>query len=212
MLHVEVNGQPVDLHWDGKKEWKVLIEGIRADLHGRGWAIDEVTVNEQVIDDPDGAEIDLEVEEEQRVAITASPTREGLRKLHEDLVASLPRFRQAFTDLGQQFTRGDWRPALETLDPLLEELRLVAQGFDMLKTWERQGKSSVPQLAPILAQLSEGVQRQSWVEVSDLLLYELGPLLDTWEKVARSTYEERVSLRARLRCAQLPEAQAQQRS
>ena len=117
--------------------------------------------------------------------MTASPTHQGIQQLLAELISSLPRFREAFADLGERFGKGEWRAGLETLDPLLEELRLVAQGFEMLKTWERQGKSSVPELAPILEQLSESVERQSWVEVSDLLLYELTPLIDSWENVAK---------------------------
>ena len=99
MLHVEVNGQVVDLQWDGRREWSVLLDGIRADLSGRGWALQEITLDGQVIADPDAVEVDLEDGNEHRVSIVATPTDQGLQQLHSELVGSLPRFKEAFADL-----------------------------------------------------------------------------------------------------------------
>ena len=184
MLRVEVNGQEVSLTWDGPREWGVLMSGIQTDLDGRGWVIESVTVDGVPLSDPLTEKVDLEDGKPHHVAVTAAPTAGGLQKLLSELVATLPRFKAAFSELGEKFAQGSWRDGLGTLDPLLEELRLVAHGFESLKIWERQGKSSSAELNPILQQLAQGVEKKSWVEVSDLLLYELEPLLEEWENLA----------------------------
>ena len=117
------------------------------------------------------------------VEASAVPDPESISKLLAGLRESLPRFCEEGEKLGKSFARGEWRATLERLMTYLEELRVVLSGFQAVQRLTQSGAfSGVSSVREILSNLSSPIQRQSWVEVSDLLLYELVPLIDEWQR------------------------------
>ena len=105
-----------------------------------------------------------------------------MENLEKDLFETLPRFASEGQKLAEAFARGDWRVSLERLTKYLQELQEVLEGFRLVR--EAEGKLLLPELNRIpelFAEMSALIRSQSWVEVSDLLLYELVPLIESWK-------------------------------
>ena len=112
-----------------------------------------------------------------------------LSRLEPQLMETLPRFREKFRDLGEAFSRGDWRGGLEPLSQLLEELQIVREGLCMSRSLQGQAPVDAESFEEVVRALDGHVRSQSWVEVSDVLLYELEPLLEQWESGEPATSE-----------------------
>lgn len=161
-----------------QEDWHHYVEGIDQHLRSQGWEIRRILLNGEPVDREQppqwpGGDLRLDVE--------AAPEGFDITALQQALDSSIPAFVKEWTKLGDEFSRGHWRAALERLTPLLEEFKVALTGWQVLQALP--GTSHQPGLegiAGLLEQLSRGIESQSWVEVSDLLLYELVPLLEEW--------------------------------
>ncbi len=158
---------------------------MREDLDRRGWEIHEVRVDGCPVDDLEQCDVDLADGARHRVEVNAMPSSSVLDAISRDLSAAIPRFRDECTRLGRAFARGEWRGSLGDLGTFLDELRFVLTGLGLLRDKAgTQGHSLAESLPPVLSELSSQLERRSWVEVSDLLNYELVPLLEDWQEEA----------------------------
>ena len=107
----------------------------------------------------------------------------AVESLRSSLLATLPRFCEEGEKLGEAFARGDWQPSLETLTRYLAELEEVMSAFIQVAALAGGTPAgSMNKVPALLSQLSDPIRRRSWVEVSDLLLYELVPLIEEWQR------------------------------
>ena len=181
-LDIMVNGAPVDLEFEGPVQWQDLLGELERDLGGRGWEIRAIRVNGEPVmsekdpfaADPDGS---------YSVAVQALPGRKTLRDIEDQLWATVPRFQTLAGEIAEVFSRGEWRQGLERLTPFLEDLQTAITGLQVTRNHAASADSDIHQrVQQCLKDLSKFIDRQSWVELSDLLIYELVPLLETWSK------------------------------
>ncbi|MEM7164935.1 MAG: hypothetical protein AAF581_05685 [Planctomycetota bacterium] len=176
-----MNGQPVVLAACPQQDWSGWLQAIDAHAAERGWQVHEILCDGE----PQPREVPAVVGEDTVLDVVAGPAEVNPQDFVQQIAALLPQFREAVQGHANLFSQGHWKSALETLTPLLDELSVAAEGLELglgaVGRGELPRGKDYPQL---LEELSANIQQQSWVEVSDLLLYELEPLLEEWESVA----------------------------
>lgn len=192
-LDVSVNGASLDLD-DG-----VTVAAIVSELRRQGWKIQairvdgaELSVERAGLLDRAEGQVEFEAEEPPEDFTPAPPApaepagsaaSEG--DVAGQLVDSLSRFRTIAENLGNEFSRGHWREALNTLTRWLEEFQVALQGFQAIQSTRPGGAEYIAKMPGLLHELAGHLQQQSWVEVADLLLYDFVPTIEEWEKAMR---------------------------
>lgn len=180
-LDIKVNGDPVNVEFDGPVVWEELLQELGRELGTQGWCVGEILVNGEAVSDPKADPFAADPDGSYSVAVSALPEDSTVASVVEQLWESLPRFKEAGEEIAADLGRGDWRSGLETLTPFLEDLQLVLTGFQLAGAAAQQELPDLPQrVQKCLGEVTEYIERQSWVELSDLLLYELVPLLEQW--------------------------------
>lgn len=176
-----INGQPVSLPASPEVDWPGWLNAVDAYLAERAWLAHQILGDGQ----PVSREEPPEIAPEMVFEVVAGPADVNPVQFVQQLAAILPQFRNAVVAHSDLFSRGDWKSGLETLTPLLDELGVAAEGLQLgFKALQQEELRGVQQFSELLEELSTNIHEQSWVEVSDLLLYELDPLLEEWEGAA----------------------------
>lgn len=180
-----INDQPWETSVSPEREWAAWVEKLQTHLGEKGWVLHRARL--------DGAEIALGKESPLHDASSEAPVHElrvdagpaaiSVDKIDSQLRSTLPRFREELESLAGVFSRGDWKSGLERLHPLLEEFEVALTGLQLASASRQdeppRGTDRIPEL---LEQLAQAIASQSWVDVSDCLLYELVPLVGGWHE------------------------------
>ncbi len=171
-----VNGSPLDSS-------KARLERVLEEMRRQGWGIESISVDGEPVptDGPFTAATDSP-----RVEIAATPPAgpgepdASRESLFRQLGAAAPAFRSEAELLGLAFARGEWRASLERLSRYLGDVEAAQAGFRALSDLNPNVVPRIDRMTPMLRELSQAIRDQSWVEVSDVLLYEVAPLFDDW--------------------------------
>ncbi len=194
-LEILINGRRSEFAGDALAAPGEILRAIRADLAERGWTIVAARV--------DGAAIALDAiaaagavpiaAGARLLEIVAAPAPSEIDSVAADLAGCSMIMASNLEIAGSAFARGEWRRALSLLPPVLEELRTVYGGLQVVAalrcTNGADGAEKAEEwraLPEILAELNEHVSRRSWVDVADTILYRLVPMLKGLMEVAPS--------------------------
>ncbi|MGE3166153.1 MAG: hypothetical protein AB7O52_14695 [Planctomycetota bacterium] len=174
-----LNGQLWEAIPTTSAAWPEWVARLRAHVTERGWSLLGVRVN--------GVETSLERLERlaptgvQEIVVEAGPAEFQADHIERQIAAAMPAFRSQLTELGERFSRGDWRTGLAQLPALLEELRVALAGLQMVyAARSEEPPIQLERIPEALRGLSQQIELQSWVEVSDCILYEVLPLFESW--------------------------------
>ncbi len=163
-----------------EQDSSISIERLVSELERQGWRVEKVEADGALL--KDGAWESAGAESPREVRVTAIPPFENpleQEEIRQEIESALPKFAQLAHQLGCQFARGEWRPSMTKLEEFLGEVDILLKAAKMVLAPEYRDEQEL-KITEILAELSEAIRRQSWVEVSDLLLYELEPLFEAW--------------------------------
>lgn len=178
---VLLNGTAIHLGVAPEVDWQAWRAALDAHLADCGWVLASIRVDGRSLAPGGAAPADLGGSP--RVEVTAGPAHASVEALRQQLQPALADFRVRFTALGEQFSRGQWREPVEQLGTLLGELLTAHEGLCLVARASGEGEPEIEDLRALLGGLSALIQRRGWVEVSDLLLYELVPLLTEWDSL-----------------------------
>lgn len=181
-LELTVNGTRADIVLDGEPEWESVIAAVEEDLAARGWVLSEVRLDGAAVTSGESPDA-FGKAASHRIEVDAVPDPSALASLAGQLREALPRLVDELRSVGEGFAKGEVQASLEGLDPLLVDLQVALQGLQAVAAIGSGPLSDALEKTGLaLGELGAAVQRQSWVEVSDLLLYELVPLLESWAR------------------------------
>lgn len=155
------------------------VDRLAAELERQGWELHRLTLDGETATLSQIASLEGG---DHVVTAEAGPARFDVNDVARQLAAAIPNFRIQLTEVGEQFSRGDWRSGLSRLPGLLEELRVALAGLQMVfAALGAEPPGELSRLPEVLQGLSQQIELQSWVEVSDCILYEVVPLLESWD-------------------------------
>ena len=171
-VEIRVNSAPLDTA-------DAPVERVLDEMKRQGWVVESIQRDGEPIEPDDFAAIEsgatlIEIE----AALPAEVDDESpvsRESLFDQLSATIPAFREEAEQLGLAFGRGEWRGHLERLVRFLGEIDFVQTGFRGFSDLVPGVGQHVDRLTPMLRELSQAVRAQSWVEVSDVLIYEMVP-------------------------------------
>lgn len=193
-LEVTVNGAQLDV------DEEVTVPAILSELERQGWQVQGVRVDGSNMSVESALQlescegrVDFDAEEptassSSEPAVFAGSTQAPSiepEALAAQLCSTLPQFREMAESLGDEFSRGQWRGALDRLTGWLEEFQVVLGGFQVVQGHRPEGDEYIQQIPQLLRELSEHLESQSWVEVADLLLYEFAPTIEAWDRAVQ---------------------------
>ncbi|MEM7260452.1 MAG: hypothetical protein AAF488_00580 [Planctomycetota bacterium] len=182
MTEFRVNGAPLDA---GASTAAEILDLMAA----QGWTVQSIDAGGEQIDaetlrtlTPPPARVDI---------VAALPPSTGedpadRESILQGLRDTLPVFRAEAEQLGLAFARGEWRGSLDRLSRYLQDVEWVHTGFHSVSDLDPNVDEQLKRIPVLLREISEPLQRQSWVEVSDVLLYELVPYFEEWGKTEAS--------------------------
>ena len=179
-IELRINGQPTEFTAEGSETtWSSFRAALLENLVQHGWVPREIRLDGQVMAD-DAGESPIDLGSGRHVVeVDAVPSPEGVERMAREITEVIPAFVTRTQELGEAFQRGDWRPALSTTPAYLGELQMLLGGIQAVAAFRGDGVTKdLASLPDVLQNLSRSLERQSWVEMADLLLFELAPLLE----------------------------------
>ncbi len=182
-LELRINGRRSDYTLEGSLgDWPTFYRALCDDLLENGWLPKEVRLNGRAMRESQAAPEDWPGGTN-RVEVDAIPAPESLERTRRELLAGLRDLAGQAAELGRSFGRGEWRAGLARTGDFLVEMRDLLSGLHAAAALGGESvEKEFAQIPLLLVELNEYLERQSWVELSDLLLHELAPLL---ERLAR---------------------------
>ena len=97
----------------------------------------------------------------------------------KQLRSAVPEFKTRTHDLAQLFSRGEWKDALGGIPLYLDEMSSLLTGFQVVAAYrDQEVPPALAKIPTLLESLNGNLAKQSWVEVADILQYELLPILE----------------------------------
>ncbi len=184
-ITLQVNDQPVEMDLSDLQSWSQLVSTLQEKLAESGWKISQIQLDGRLVapgETPAEFSAGSLRAGNHCVAVSTTPSLKAIEALRENLLATLPRFREQGERLSKAFARGEWRSTLEQLTTFLEEFKVLLKGFRTVAGSDgKPPVARIEKVPEVLSELSSHIRKQSWVEVSDVLLYELVPLIEEWE-------------------------------
>jgi len=196
MFRLIINGSTENFPFAGEQTFGEVMEKLSRQITGIGEVITVIKMNDQPLTEgkqydynhfPLGSVETLELE-------TTDPTRLALEAL-ESSKEHLAMLLQNSSRTAELFRLGDELEANEAYSALVEGLRWLIKGLNamtgMLGIKETEiilegntiGYYQDELLIPVFDSMYEAQRREDWVELADLLEYELSPALEKWDNL-----------------------------
>lgn len=204
MFTLSINGTAENLPLKGEKTFGEVMERLSQDISGKGQVITVIVMNDQQL--TEGRQYDYRnfpLESVETLALeTTDPSRLALDALDssKDHISML---KQNSLRTAELFRLGDDLEANENYSRLVEGLRWLIKGLtamtgmlgiednEMILEGRTIGYYRDELLMPVFDGMYDAQKREDWIELADLLEYELSPALEKWDKLIEA-FESRV--------------------
>ncbi|MBQ4132121.1 MAG: hypothetical protein IJD04_00090 [Desulfovibrionaceae bacterium] len=185
-----IDGREADIKLSSFENLQEVLIKVMEDNSMKERIITDIFVNKEQFSEiyPHQAE-DIETEEIEHLEIQSVPLNQMARNITEELGKVIQIMNAGAKEIAALFRRADDSEALELFQDLLDVTRDFLGMISLLRNEYVGVEKVVPEFAQnaetiseLLTEMSEVLENEDWILLSDLLEYEFLPAMNNWEK------------------------------